>query len=56
MKTTKIALVLVASITAGVALAHSGATGIVERTHGRDGRDAEGRKGRHTDHARASRV
>lgn len=30
MKTTKIALVLVASITSGVALAHSGATGIVK--------------------------
>lgn len=30
MKTTKIALALVASITAGVALAHSGATGIVK--------------------------
>ena len=30
MKTTKIALVLVASITAGVALAHGGATGVVK--------------------------
>ena len=30
MKTTKIALALVASITAGVALAHGGATGIVK--------------------------
>ena len=30
MKSTKIALVLVASITSGVALAHSGATGIVK--------------------------